>query len=310
MTPSFEVGDRYRAYDHAGPSTERATWLYAITRNLDQAGLTGLRGIGGGQIRALVGGPLTAVVESVDPAAFSAEKLQDQLSAPAELEVVARRHHDVVAAVAALGPALPLRLATVYLTDDGVRRLLSQRRDEFCQALGWLAHRTECGIKAWADPDIPRRDRRTPEPLARGRDGRAAGAQFSDAADPSGTVYLSRRRAELAARAEGEHLAARCGEEIHAALSRLAVASHLHPLHDIRAAADAGLEVLNAAYLVESASLPEFAETARVIAAQAGALSVAVTGPWPAYSFADGPDALACRSSLHERWPPADPIRT
>jgi hypothetical protein len=309
VTASAGVGGRFRAHDDAGPSAERATWLYAITHNLDQAGLTGLRAVGGGQIRALVGGPLTAVVESVDPGAFSAEQLQEQLSAPAELEAVARRHHDVVAAVAALGPALPLRLATVYLTDDGARRLLSQRGDEFCQTLGWLAHRTECGIKAWADPDDLRGVRRTPEPSAHGRDGCAAGALRSDPADQSGTAYLSRRRAELAARAEGQHRAARCGEEIHTALGRLAVASHLHPLHDTRAAADAGLEVLNAAYLVESASLPEFGETARAIAAQAGALSVAVTGPWPAYSFADGPNAL-CRRSRPERWPPAHPIRT
>jgi hypothetical protein len=104
-------------------------------------------------------------------------------------------------------------------------------------------------------------------------------------------AYLSRRRADLAARAEGQRQAARCGEEIHEALDRLAVASHLHPLHDTRAAAGVGLEVLNAAYLVDSASLPEFAESARAVAARAGALRVAVTGPWPAYSFADGPNA-------------------
>jgi hypothetical protein len=100
-----------------------------------------------------------------------------------------------------------------------------------------------------------------------------------------------RRRADLAARAEGQQLAARCGEEIHAALGPLAVASHLHSLHDTPTTADAGLEVLNAAYLVESANLPEFAESARAAATQAGALRIVVTGPWPAYSFADGPGA-------------------
>jgi hypothetical protein len=49
--------------------------------------------------------------------------------------------------------------------------------------------------------------------------------------------------------------------------------------------------VLNAAYLVESASFPEFAETARAVGAHAGSARVVVTGPWPAYSFADGPNA-------------------
>jgi hypothetical protein len=285
------VSSRYQVDDDTGPSAARANWLYAIARNPDQAGLTGLRGIGGGQIRTLENGPLTAVIESVDPGTFSAEKLQDRLSDPAELEALARRHHDVVVAVAALGPALPLRLATVYLTDDSVRSLLAHRRDEFCQTLRWLAHRTECGIKAWADPDNLRRDRGAPEPSACSPGGRPAGTRLSDPAGQSGTAYLSRRRAELAARAEGQQLAARCGEEIHAALGPLAVASHLHSLHDSQTAADAGLEVLNAAYLVESANLPVFAESARAVATQAGALRIVVTGPWPAYSFADGPNA-------------------
>jgi hypothetical protein len=255
---------------------ERATWVYAISRNVGQAGLTRLRGIDGGQIRVLNGGPLTAVVESVDPDAFSAERLEDRLSDPADLEAVARRHHAVVVAVAALGPALPLRLATVYLSDDRVRSLLAERRDEFCETLAWLALRTECGIKAWADPDILHRDRTTTS---------------SETADQSGAAYLARRRSELAARAEGQRLAARCGEEIHAALVPLAVASRLHPLHDTPAAADAGLQVLNAAYLVDSAGLSDFAESARAAAARAGALRVVATGPWPAYSFADGPSA-------------------
>jgi hypothetical protein len=285
------VSGRDRAAEYAGPSADRATWLYVIAQNLDQSRLAGLRGVGGGQVRALESGPLTAVVESVDPGAFSADKLQQQLSDLTELEAVARRHHDVVAAVAILGPALPLRLAAVYLTDGGVCQLLTQRRDEFCRTLGWLAHRTECGIRAWADPSQLRRDRGTPEPSPAGPGGRPGGARQSDPADESGTAYLRRRRADLAARAEGQQLAARCGEEIRAALGPLAVASHLHPLRDTNGAADAGLEVLNAAYLVESASLPEFADRARTVAAQAGALRVAVTGPWPGYSFADGPDA-------------------
>jgi Gas vesicle synthesis protein GvpL/GvpF len=276
VSTSAGVRGARRACDDAEPSAYQSTWLYAITRSLGKAGLSGLRGIGGGQIRTLQGGPLTAVVESVDPAVFSADRLQDRLSDPAELEAVARDHHDVVVAVAALGPAIPLRLATVYLTDDRVQDLLSQRRDEFCQTLGWLAHRTECGIKAWAAPDILTSD------VAPAR---------QPAASQSGAAYLLRRRAELAARADRQRLAARCGEEIHAALGQLAIASRLHPIHDAGAPADAALQVLNAAYLVESASFQEFAESARAVGTHAGAARVVVTGPWPSYSFADGPDA-------------------
>jgi hypothetical protein len=287
-----------------------AIWVYAIRHSGDHAGLAGLRGIGRGQIRTLHSGPLTAVVESVDPGVFSAEQLQDRLSDPAELEALARRHHDVVAAVAALGPTLPFRLATVYRTDERVRGLLDQQRDEFCHRLGWLAGRTECGIKAWADPDSLFTERGTAEPADPGPGGRPASAGPPGPADRSGAAYLSRRRAELTARVEGQRLAARCGEEIHAALGRLAVAAHRHPPRDSRTDVDEGLMVLNAAYLVETAQLSQFAESAQVSAAAAGALKVVVTGPWPAYSFADGPDALTCPRSLALRSPRAHPRRT
>jgi Gas vesicle synthesis protein GvpL/GvpF len=273
------------------PAAREAIWLYAITHTRDQAGLDGLRGIGGGQIRTLQSGPLTAVVESLDPGKVSAEGLQSRLSDPDELGVIARRHHDVVVAVAAEGPTLPFRLATVYLADDRVHSLLSLRNDEFCHKLGWLAGRTECGIKAWADPDFLFAERGTTERAARDPGGRPAGSEPPGPAEQSGAAYLFRRRAELTARVERQRLAARCGQEIHAALERLAVAAHLHPMQDPRSDGDEGLMVLNAAYLVESALLAEFADSAQAVATEAGALKVDVTGPWPAYSFADGPDA-------------------
>ncbi len=300
MTTSAEVSSQSPAC--AEPGTDEATWLYAIAGDLNDADMMCLQGVGGGQVRLVGYGPLTAIVESVDPDAFSAAKLQARLSDPAELEAVARCHHDVVLAIAGLGPTLPLRLATVYLSDDRVRCLLSDRADEFCRTLRWLTDRTECGIKVWADPDMLRRSRGTAAASADSPHGPSTSTRSSGAADESGAAYLSRRRAELAARAEGQRLAARCGENIHAALSPLAVASHLHSPHDQATTAEAGLQVLNAAYLLESAALPEFAGVAKAIAADAGALRVAVTGPWPAYSFADGPGALLCRRSPPGSW--------
>jgi Gas vesicle synthesis protein GvpL/GvpF len=308
VTTSADVNSRRRV--GAEPGADQAIWLYAIVQSLGNADVTGLRGVGGGHVRLLGSGPLTAVVESVDADAYSTENLQARLSEAADLEVVARLHHEVVVEIAALRPALPFRLATVYLSDDRVRRLLSDRADEFCRTLGWLADRTECGIKAWADPDLLRRSHGMPGESVAGADGTPTGTAPPDVVAQSGAAYLSRRRCELAARAEGQNLAARCGQEMHAALVPLAVSSHLHPLHDQGATGDGGLQVLNAAYLVESASVPEFAEAAQAIAAEAGALRVAVTGPWPAYSFADGPGALLCRRSLPESWPLMLRIRT
>jgi hypothetical protein len=265
---------------------DRAVWVYAVTGDLDAAVLDDLEGIGGQGIRALAAGALTAVVGSVDRDAFSEKEFERQLSDPARLEALAWAHHEVISAVAAAGPVLPLRLATVYRDDDRVRALLADRRADFAKTLRWLAGRGECGVKVWAEPgalsgeDAGER----PTPTARPAGGAAAG----------GAEYLSRRRAQLAAKADGRQRAAHHGAEIHSALSGLAVAGRSHQLQDARVTGEPGMMVLNGAYLVEIPRLPQFAESAGGMVGELPGFRVDVTGPWPPYSFADGPEDPDC----------------
>jgi Gas vesicle synthesis protein GvpL/GvpF len=261
-----------------------ATWVYAVTRDLDPDRLRDVGGVGGGPVRAVPGGRLTAVTGSVDAQEFSEEAFERRLSDPAELAALARAHHQVVEAVATAGPVLPLRLATVYSDDERVRELLAQRQTEFTATLDWLAGRTECGVKAWASPQAVSADADQPESADR----------EPGEAQRTGAAYLSRRRAQLGARAKSRQEAAERGADIHRALSAMAAAACVHQVHDVpsdeHGAGDQGLMVLNGAYLVETAAMARFAESAQSVVGELPGFSLEVTGPWPPYSFADGPE--------------------
>jgi hypothetical protein len=255
--------------------SEHATWVYAVTRDLGPGVLSEVAGIAGEPVRTVAGDSLTAVIGSVDAEQFGEEAFERRLADPAELAAIARAHHQVVEVVAAAAPALPLRLATVYHDDERVRELLAQRQADFAATLDWLAGRTECGVKVWAD--LPSAEDGRPEP-GPAEPGRGAGA-----------AYLSRRRAQLAARADSRQEAADRGADIHAALCALAVAARMHQPHDVQAPSE-GLMVLNGAYLIESGSLARFAESARAAVRDRPGFRLEVTGPWPPYSFAGGPE--------------------
>jgi len=256
-----------------------ATWVYAVTRDLDPAVLDDLEGIGGARVREVHEGQLSVAASSVDAGAFNEESLQRRLADPGELEAMARTHHRVIGTAAAAGTVLPLRLGTVYREDDRVRTMLAEREPEFAATLGWLAGRAECGVKVWASPAAL-----------------ATGSTRGEAPGPGGggAAYLSRRRDELAARDQASRRAAETAAGIHERLGGLAVAGRQHQPQDTRAAGERStgaqeVMVLNGAYLVAVAGLAEFAAGARAAVADLAGFRLDVTGPWPPYSFADGP---------------------
>lgn len=258
--------------------TETATWVYAITPVTD-ADVTGaLEGIGGGRVREVVAGELAAAASSVDAAAYSEREFQRRLADPAELEALARAHHRVIGALAAAGPVLPLRLGTVYRADDRARAMLAQRREELTRTLRWLAGRAEYGVKVWVSPGAAAV---TAEPAVAPEPGRGRGA-----------AYLARRRDELAARDQDWQRATEAGADIHELLSELAWAARRHqPQQGAGEAGQRDVMVLNGAYLV--ADPAGFAAAARAAADARPGIRLEVTGPWPPYSFADGPQEPA-----------------
>ncbi len=245
---------------------ESGRYLYAVTRGLDGDALRGVPGLREATLQVVEKHGLCAVVSDVDLDEFGEQGLREHLEDLRWLEQVARRHDDVVHAVAGRGPTAPLRLATICLDDDGVRSRLTEWHDALAQALDRVEGRSEWSVKVYVTAST--------EPGA------------GDTEPGSGADYLRRKRAQSVRRREAEEHGTATATELHAALAGSAVASRLLPPQDPRLTGHEGTMTLNGAYLVADVDADEFvAETGRLAAAHAD-VRLEVQGPWPPYSFA------------------------
>lgn len=246
---------------------ETARYMYAITRRLDPARLSGSVGLGSLPLEVVEHRDLSAVVSDVDLDEYGEEGLKKNLESLEWLEEVARGHDAVVQAVSAIGATAPLRLATICLDDDGVRRRLDEWYAALEQALDRVEGRMEWSVKAFA----PARASRGPEPSPTGS---------------GGAAYLQRKKAESQARQVGEEQAMHLADELHAVLSGLSAASRRLPAQDPRLTGHEGTMTLNGAYLVEADEAAAFESAARSLGAAHPDAGIDLRGPWPPYSFA------------------------
>lgn len=142
-----------------------ATYVFAVCRDPGLPAVDGLSGVAahGAPVRALSLGSLTGIVQTVRARDFTDEAWQARLADPPELERYARAHHDVVSAVAARCPTVPLPMATVYHGDDRARDALSRELARFSTALERTAHHAEWGVKVYAPPQSDATPARPPD---------------------------------------------------------------------------------------------------------------------------------------------------
>ncbi|WP_225849724.1 GvpL/GvpF family gas vesicle protein [Streptomyces sp. HPF1205] len=255
-------------------------YAYAVARpgRHEPSGLG--TGVAGGRVRALADGDLAAFVSAVPAAGFGEAALRERLEDLRWLEETARAHHEVVARAAGGGCVLPLRLATVYRDEDGVRRMLRDGRAALGAALDRLDGRVEWGVKVYAVPAE-----------APGAPGPGGGAGAGAA---SGRDYLRQRLNARRTQDRGHEQAAGFAERLDARLSRYAEDRRLHRPQDARLSGASGVNVLNASYLLPAADAAAFAECARGGSGEGGPwIRVELTGPWAPYSFAALPPAAA-----------------
>jgi hypothetical protein len=134
------------------PADPRVIWVYGITDNLQPGQIAGLTGVAGEPVRAVAAAGLIAVVGSVDARTFGDQALAPLLADLTRIERLGRAHHQVIACIAAGGPVLPLRLATVCRDDRMVRRLLARRSPEFAVLLESFRGMEEWGVKLYSEP--------------------------------------------------------------------------------------------------------------------------------------------------------------
>ena len=267
-------------------------WMYAVAADAAEPAGTGATGtgVGGGRVRTVSGAGLVAIVEDVNEREFGAVALRRNLEDLNWLEQTARAHHAVINAAGARRPVVPMRLATVYTCDESVTETLRDRAADLREALSRIGGRREWGVKAFTAG---------PGPASGGPDGGAGagpsaasgGTDGGAGAGPGGpgAAYLRRRRAQLTAHQTARHEAVSSAQAIFAELRRLAVAARLYPLQSPDLTGQRAAMVLNAAYLVTDAHAERFAAAVNDLTGRHRSVRLALTGPWPAYSFAGEP---------------------
>lgn len=244
------------------PGGTEVVWVYAVTTCVDATKLSGLTGVAGEPVRLVTEGSLSAVVGSVSDNPFGEKTLPNLLADLTALEKAGRTHHRVISHVAANGPVLPLRLATIYSDDETIATLLIKRYIELSVKLDSFRNTQEWDVKVFLKP-------------------------WKGADDD---VWLDAATADLPGADDDispwTALEA-CADEIGRKLSRIAVDTRRRPSPMPSLADDSGWIVLNSAYLVDTEHATRFSEIASSVAAGHTALRTVVTGPWPPYSFAD-----------------------
>ncbi len=217
-------------------------------------------------------GGICAIVSRVDLDRFDEEPLRERLADMDWVERTARRHQEVLDAVLAACTPIPMRLCTVYQDDAGLRRMLDEHQEGLLAALTELSGTLEWGVQAFHVPETP-----AAPPRPGGQPGETA----------SGTAYLQTRLRQRHAAEHAEAEIARACEELHDALSGLALAARLGAPQRPEASGRDTPMVLNAVYLVANADRARFTQrTAQLGSALAPrGVALRLTGPWAPYSF-------------------------
>jgi len=202
-------------------------YAYAVVRAaaVPDELLEGLRGVADAPVCVLRDtGPgstgLGALVSPVPAADFDEAPLRARLEDLPWLERTARAHQRVVDTAASAACVLPMRLATVYRDEAGVRAVLAEGRERFGAALDALDGRVEWGVKVYADPAGPLGGENPRQKAA------APAAAARTAA--SGRDYLRQRSAARRAREERMRQAEGMTQQAHGALSERAARACLH----------------------------------------------------------------------------------
>ncbi|MGV9248283.1 GvpL/GvpF family gas vesicle protein [Streptomyces sp. NPDC003710] len=244
-------------------------YVYAVCRPFGAALEDGPAGVAGVPPRQMSHRGLIAIVSTVPEEDFAEAPLRAHLEDLEWLTATARAHQGVIDALTSVTTPLPLRLATVFRDDSGVRAMLEEREEDFHRALERLDGRVEWGVKVYAEEE--RKER--------------AQESAGDRKAVSGRDYLRQRRLRHQAHEEMREKTERFARRLHETLSGCAEDSLLHPPQNPALSKAAGRNVLNAAYLVPRSASEAFVE--RVDRENSGVPGVRVelTGPWAAYSF-------------------------
>jgi hypothetical protein len=263
----------------APDETGELLWAYCVLRAGDDHP-PDLRGVDGeADLERVEAGGLAALVSRVPRSEFGSEPLRQNLNDLVWLERIARAHEAVLEATLPQSTLVPLRMCTLYESEDGVRRMLNDRHDAVLAALDGLAGRYEWAVKVIVDRDRLMEAARAvvaPE-----------GPTSGPAGHGEGGAYLLGRRTDRAVREAADALRADIAEGVHARLQDWAIDAVTRPAQNPELSGHAGDMALNGAYLVEAERTDDLRALVAELEEHHRELGVRIdlSGPWPPYNF-------------------------
>ncbi|HUF92902.1 MAG TPA: GvpL/GvpF family gas vesicle protein [Candidatus Limnocylindria bacterium] len=261
------------------PASERetATYLYCLVPR-ERAPALGRapRGLPGtGPVRAIeADGGLWLVAADAPLSRYGAAAVERGLKDLDWVSACALAHEAVIEHCARAGTALPMKLFTMFSTDERARAHIARLRPGLGRIVKAVSGRQEWGVRIRLDAG---------EARARVRE-RAAG---STRAATSGTRFLLLKKQEQQAVRDALEQGRSGVDAAYETLAGLADDARRRPPD----AGDAGARlVLDAAFLVAPARLARFKAAARKAAVGLAPHGYALTlsGPWPPYHFVTG----------------------
>jgi hypothetical protein len=253
----------------AASAAGSATYLYALVRRARppaaRGAPTGLPGLG--PARALGVGPgLWLIAADAPRDAYSEAAIDRGLKDMAWVSGCALAHEAVVEHFAGAGPMLPMKLFTLFASDERARQHVRRRQQALTKALDKVAGRSEWGVRVSGD-------------------GRAPAAATRPAPGPrSGTQFLMAKKAQREEASQQAERAGAAAEGLFQALAEHADGATRRPI--VVPAAGTRLW-LDAAFLVARGRSRSFQAALKREAQRLARLGfrVTLTGPWPPYNF-------------------------
>jgi hypothetical protein len=254
-----------------------ATYLYCLVRNAREPALdgipSGLPGCAPPRTLAMDGG-LWLVTAKAPLPEYGSEEIESRLADLAWVSDRALAHEGVVEHFAGADAVLPMKLFTLFDSDERALAHVRDNRERIDRAFDRVAGCVEWGVRIRLDE-------------ARAREALAAEARQESAGRPSGTAFLLRKKVEQDA---SRDLARRLRSEIDAAFAELSESAVEAVRREPATPPEAGGRLLlDAAFLVPARDGADFEAAVERCASRLAprGCEVVLTGPWPPYHFAE-----------------------
>ncbi len=203
---------------------------------------------------------------------YSGESIQEKLSDLSWVSDCALAHEAVVEHFADAEAVLPMKLFTLFSSDERALAHVRGSRERLDRVLDRVAGQVEWGVRIHLDE-------------ARAREVMAERARGGDGRQGAGTSFLLRKKVEKDASRE---LIAQLREEMDTVFASLAAVASEAVRREPAASPEAGGRLLlDAAFLIPAARGAELEAAVESCAARLApqACDVTLTGPWPPYHF-------------------------